>query len=355
MTAVILDAHPKINIDNSDNAALTQGLVEMLVVEDASGLYRCEAVFGNLGEVNGGIAYPLLDRQVLDFGKSLKVKFGANDVVFDGRIMGLEASFPLAPALPTLTVLAEDRFQDLRMTRRTRTFSDITDRDVIEQIAGDHSLQTNLRISSQSHIVLAQVNQSDLAFLREIGRAIDAEVWVEGNTLFAQSRRERNGSRIVSLRYEATLHEFTVTADLAQQRTSVTVSGWDTSAKSSIKHEATGQILQNELNGDESGVSILEAKIGARKEALAHTVPLSSQEAQSEAEAYLKMNARRFLVATGSTDGDARLHVGTVIDVSNVGSLFNGKYTLTEVRHTFDGSGLRTEFTAERPGLGPAR
>jgi uncharacterized protein len=41
------------------------------------------------------------------------------------------------------------------------------------------------------------------------------------------------------------------------------------------------------------------------------------------------------------------------VDVKNVGPLFGGKYYLSEVRHLFDGArGIRTFFTAERPGLG---
>ena len=36
----------------------------------------------------------------------------------------------------------------------------------------------------------------------------------------------------------------------------------------------------------------------------------------------------------------------------DIGIVDHGKYYLAEVRHVFDGKGLRTEFTAERAGLG---
>ncbi len=63
----------------------------------------------------------------------------ADQPIFSGRITGIEARFPEGGA-PSLTVLAEDRFQDLRMTRRTRTFTDVSDADVATQIAGDYGL-----------------------------------------------------------------------------------------------------------------------------------------------------------------------------------------------------------------------
>jgi hypothetical protein len=41
--------------------------------------------------------------------------------------------------------------------------------------------------------------------------------------------------------------------------------------------------------------------------------------------------------------------------LAGLGPLFNGRYYLSEVRHTFDfARGIRTAFTAERPGLGHA-
>ena len=153
--------------------------------------------------------------------------------------------------------------------------------------------------------------------------------------------------------YKNELHEFSVLSDLATQRTSVTVSGWDVSAKDAISHEATDSVLGNELNsGDTSGASILKA-LAERKESLAHTVPLSSDEAQSHAESVFKMMARRFVTGRGVAEADSRLRVGNSVDLQGLGPLFSGKYYLSEVRLCFDGArGIRTEFTAERPGLG---
>jgi len=66
------------------------------------------------------------------------------------------------------------------MTRRTRSFADASDADVMRTVAQDHSLTPDIDVSGPTHKVLTQVNQSDLAFLRERARAVDAEVWVEG-------------------------------------------------------------------------------------------------------------------------------------------------------------------------------
>lgn len=341
---------PIINIDGQDDSSLGAGLVSMMIVENTNGLYRSEVLFDNWGEVNGSRSFLYFDRQKLDFGKSFKIKFDT-DIFFDGRIMAVEAKFGPART-PEINVLAEDRFQDLRMTRRTRTFADVSDSDVMNQIASDHGLTPNVNVNGPTYKVLAQINQSDLAFLRERARAIDAELWVDGSTLNARAHADR-GNGALEMIYGGKLHEFSVIADLAGQRTSVSVNGWDVSSKSALQHESDDSIISGELNGDSSGPSILQSALGARKESLVHTVPLTSQEAQSTADAYFKMSARRFVVGCGTAETDVDLRVGGNVKLKGLGPMFSGKYYVTEVRHMFDRRrGRRTEFKAERPGIG---
>ena len=345
-------ATPDIFVGGERQAELGAGLLDLLIVEQTTGLYRCEARFGNWGKGDAeGFLY--FDRRTLDFGQSFQIK-RRDDVLFDGRIMGLEADFVEAGP-PHIAVLAEDRFQDLRMTRRTRTFADVSDADVMNQIAGDHGLSPSVGVSGPRYKVLAQVNQSDLAFLRERARAIDAELWMAGSTLNVQAHSRRGGSPL-RLEHGKELRSFTVLADLAHQRTSVAVNGWDVGSKQALRYEATDNAISSELNGDESGVQILQAKLGARKEALAHTVPLNSQEAQAEAEAFFRLSARRFVTGRGVAETTAGLRAGSYVELQKLGPLFSGRYYVTESRHLFDRrTGLRTEFKAERPGIGRAQ
>jgi phage protein D len=345
-------SRPTFQVGGKDESDLASALLRLNVCENTAGLYHCEAVFGNWGPKDNSTGFLYFDRDKLEFGKSFKVALGS-DVLFEGRVMALEASFPEGRP-PEITVLAEDRFQDLRMTRRTRTFSDVSDSDVISQIANEHGLSPSLNLSGPSYKVLAQVNQSDLAFVRERARSLNAELWMEGNSLNADTRGGRGGTPM-EMSHGKELREFTVVADLAGQRSSIVVNGWDVAGKSAIQHEASESVIQNELDGDTSGASLLSSALAERKESVAHTVPLTSQEAQAVAEGYYCLIARRFLMGRGIAETSASFRVGAFIKIKNIGPLFSGKYYVSEVRHRFDGAkGLRTEFTAERPGLGQA-
>ncbi|HYN84562.1 MAG TPA: hypothetical protein VER32_04870 [Pyrinomonadaceae bacterium] len=350
-TAPISVARPTILVGGTEDLSLREGLLGLVVAEDTQGLYRCEATFGNWGAQGSGVNYLYFDRRTLDFGKTLQIKLGT-ETVFDGRITAIEGQFPDHEG-PRVVVLAEDRFQDLRMTRRTRAFEDTTDADVFSRIANDHGLTPAVDVNGPRHRVLAQVNQSDLAFMRDRARAVDAEVWMSGSTLNVKSRTGRDAGTH-ALTYGGNLREFAVIADLAHQRSSVAVSGWDVAGKSAVKFEADDSTVRGELGNDESGASILQSALGgARKEQVAHAVPFTSEEAQGRAEAYYRALARRFVVGRGTAVADAKIRVGGHVEVENVGPLFGGKYYLCEVRHLFDGArGIRTFFTAERPGLG---
>jgi phage protein D len=350
----VYGARPNINIGGQTQTQLSDRLLDLLVEETAAGLYRAEATFANFDQVGDSFGFLYFDRKLLDFGKTLKIQMGAGQAaapVFEGRIMGIEGRYPhLRP--PEILVLAEDRLQDLRMTRRTRNFEDVSDAGIFQQIASRHGLQPVIDANGPRYKVLAQVNQSDLAFMRERARAVDAELWVDGKELHVQSRAKRKAND-VTLTYGQGLFEFSSLADLATQTTGFSVTGWDAAAKRAIAFKATSSALGAELNGDLGGSALLQQAIGKRDQQIVHALPFTSEEAQALAEAHYRTTARRFVTGTGVADGDGRVQVGTRLQLKGLGSMFDGKYFVTGVRHLFDAkNGYRTWFAVERPGIG---
>ncbi|MET0398120.1 MAG: contractile injection system protein, VgrG/Pvc8 family [Longimicrobiaceae bacterium] len=345
---------PRLTLDGREEAALAEQLLGLFVEETVEGLYRAELTFLNWGQKNGSVTFLYFGRDLLEFGRTLKVEMGAGDAegtIFDGRITALEGRFTGARP-PELLVLAEDRLQDLRMTRRTRTFEDASDADVVRRVAADHGLRAEVDFSGPTHRVVAQVNQSDLALARERARAAGAELWMDGDTLKARARTDR-GDGSARLTFGAGLIEFAVTADLAHQASGFTVAGWDVAGKRAVSHRATASVVQAELNGGDAGGSVLESALAARDQQVVHDLPVNADEARALAEAHYARTARRFVTGSGVAEGDARLRVGAKVELKEVGPLFEGKYFLTRVRHTFDlANGYRTAFGVERPALG---
>ena len=347
-------SEPTFKVDGTAKAALTVQLNSVFIEETTLGLFRCEATFTNWGTKDDHADFLFFDGQTVDFGKEFSVEFGppsSQTPLFKGRVTGLEAHYPKSSE-PLLTVLAEDRFQDLRMERRTRSFNDMSDSDVFSQIASQHGLTPQVDVDGPTYRVLTQVNQSDLAFLRERAAAVDAEVWVDDRTLHAQARTRRNAGT-VALKYGQKLLDFSTLADLSHQRTSVRVSGWDVAGKSALDEEAGESVVSAELDGKRSGASVLSEALAERNERVTSSVPLSQPEARAMAEARYRARARRFVTARGAADGTPSLRVGSTLDLTGLGDLFDGKYYVRLARHTFDkADGYRTSFEVERPGIG---
>ena len=350
----VYGGRPVFTVAGQTQTLLSDRLLGLLVEETVEGLYRAEGTFANFDQVGNGFDFVYFDRKLLDFGKQVAIQMGggqAAGTVFSGRIMALEGRFPhLRP--PEILFMAEDRLQDLRMTRRTRTFENVSDADLFRQVASQQGLQANVDVSGPTYKVLAQVNQSDLAFLRERARAVDAELWVDDQQLNVTSRSKRKTNE-VTLTYKEGLFEFSAMGDLADQSSGFSVTGWDVSSKQAISFRATSSALGGELNGDLGGSAILQQAIGQRDQQVVHTLPFTSQEAQALAEAHYRRWARRFVTGTGMADGDGRIQVGTSLTLNGLGKLFEGHYYVTAVRHLFDpANGYRTWFAVERPGIG---
>lgn len=353
-TLPLYSSRPRIRVDGEQDARVDAGLLNLSVEEDESGLYRCELNFGNWGSNSNSLDYLYFDRRVFDFGKQLNIEIGdgaAAAPLFSGRITAIEGRF-IESRPPEILVLAEDRLQDLRMVRRSRTFEDVSLEDVLDIIASDHGLQLQIDIDSPTYRTLAQLNQSDLGFIRDRARLIDAEVWIEGEDLYVQARSRRKVASL-ELTYKQRLHEFSAIADVAHQRTGLSVSGWDIASKTGLLHTADAGCLQSEIGSGLGGSRVLSDAFGERRDNVAHLTPMSDDETRSLAESYYRTMARQFVTGRGLAEGDARLKAGAHVTIGGVGGMFDGLYFVNSVHHMFcQEDGFKTRFGVERPFIG---
>lgn len=340
-------------------AGLTRDVTLVRIEEDIDGLRRLLANFVALGPGEGRRDEQInwLDGQVLDFGKELRVGMGPSHArvdLFAGKVSALELSMDQGRA-PEVTCLAEDRLMDLRMTRRFKTYEQVTDDDLVQQIASQHGLRAQADVQGPTHAMVQQWNQSDLAFLRERARRLGAEVWVEDETLHLAARSERQGPRLTLIQGNS-LVQVRLSADLAHQRSEVVVGGYDDDQAEAIDETAGAGDVAAEAQGQTHGPAVLERAFGERVSHRVREVPLQGGQARAWAKAALLARARRFVRAVGVAQGHPDLRVGTLLRLERVTPLFEGDgYRVTRVRHQFDlDSGFRTHFEAERPWIGQA-
>lgn len=347
---------PVFTVDGTVRGELARDLVRLEVEESTDGLKTFRARLGAFNPESPAQQETLLylDGAIVDFGNRLKLAIGSESnarTVFEGRISAIEASFEETRE-PEVILFAEDRLMDLRMTRRMKTWKEMSDANIAKAIAGEHGLAPAVMATGPTYDVVQQWNMSDLAFLRERARLVQAEVWCDGDTLGFQTRSNRTGTALTLVRGNQLILA-QIRADLAHQRTSIHVSGYDAQAREVIDETADNSAIQSEVPAGRTGPEILKSAFGERVSHRVREAPLSTREATDWATAEMRRRARGFVQVTGMTDGTSDMIVGSIITLERVGRPFDGGgYYVTRVRHTFDrNSGFRTHFEAERPAV----
>lgn len=346
---------PTLLVGGQELRAATRDLLYLSIDEDILGMSSLEARFVNVPVDPASRQYPYLDRVSFDFGTEITVGMGPapdDTELFRGRISALGAGFTEAEAA-TFSLCAEDRLQDFRLTRRTRTFGDVTTSDVARVLASDHGLTPSIDLDGPTRRVVNQLNLSDLAFLRELARADGGEVWLGADDLHVQRRTDRDVGN-VTLSFGGNLTAFHVRADLAHQVTDLAVTGWSVADKDVIEETGDSGHLGSELgSGDSSGSDVLADALVERHERLVVAEALTTDDAKARARAEYLDRARRFVTGTGTTFGTPGIRVGARVTIDRIGDLFSGEYRVVRTSHRFDlVRGYRTEFDVERVGIG---
>jgi len=355
--ALLSHPAPRISIEGEELAQLTRDLAYLRIEECNEGLKHVEARFIAFGPRQGSPRDELLylDGCQFDFGHAIEVGIDEASVgqpVFKGTISAIRAAFEEGHE-PEVTICAEDDAMKLRLTRRCHTYKDKTDAEIAEELAGFHGLTPCTDTEGPTHDVVQQWNMSDLAFLRERARRIQAEIWVEDGQLNFKARNNRDGAEITLVQgnHLISLH---AAADLAHQRAGVHVSGYNADRREVIDAGAQSSVIRDEQPRGRSGADIFRQVFpGDLAASRVRDMPLTDTEAEWWSRYEMLRRARGFVTVHGVTRGNPEMRVGSRLNLDRVGSPFNGPgYYVVEVSHSYDlARGYRTTFSAERGAI----
>ena len=351
----VYSSRPTLRIDGQEFERTSSLLIGMNMQEQESGLSSLQLRFSNVAsDSEGSAGFAFEDESEFRLGSTIAVYAGDRDApqeIFRGIITGLEAEFPERNP-PELLVLAEDKLQAARMTRRTQTYESMSVADIASEIAQRLNLSPMISGLTDTTSTWVQFNESDLAFLRRLLHRYDADLQVVTDELHVSPRNEvRRGE--LELELHSQLQTVKFIADLSDQVTEVTVSGWDSLAGESIQSTSTGA---NHGPGEgRSGAEILRDSLGVRSEHIGHVLVANDEEARQLADTVYDQIARRFVCAHGRTEGNPALRVGSHLRLSGVSRRFENSYYVVASRHQYDTSnGYQTYFKAECYSLGVA-
>jgi phage protein D len=295
----------------------------------------------------------LIQGDTFDIGKAVEIKLTPGDSslerVLAGEITGLEPDYAPDMAV-TLVVRGFDRGHRLTREKKSKTFVQMSDSDIVSQVASGAGLQAQVDSTPGSHEHVFQHNQTDWEFLLERAARLGYQMFVDDRTLHFSKPPT---SEELTLEWGQTLPSFKPRLVSTGQVNEVTVRGWDPATKKEIIGKATSSSLPPRIGLGKHGADLAKQKFSSAKHVVVDQ-PIDSQaEADRMAQAILDEINAGSIVAEGIADGNAKLIAGKMVKIEGVGSRFNGKYLVASAVHYYTADGYQVHFRVEgvRPKL----
>ena len=263
-------------------------------------------------------------------GAEVEIKAGYHsdeETIFKGII--IKHSIKIRESASVLVIECRDEAVKATLGRKSKYYYESTDSDIIEEILGAYSLETDVTATSHAHAELVQYDSSDWDFALLRGQANGLLCSVDdGKVSFFEPDLSQDEVETVS--FGATLLSFDGEIDARNQYDNITAYSWNPADQEIIEVEAADPGLS--LNGNLSA-SDLAGVIGLETLELRHGGNVSDTELQAWGDS--KALHQQLAKSRGRLQftGIPAVKPGSLLKVEGIGDRFNGKVFLSAVRH----------------------
>ena len=284
-------------------------------------------------------------------GDPIEINVGdaAGENIYKGEVVGLEPVYKGGEKARML-IRGMNRFHRLLRYRKSVTFTDKTDQQILSQVVGDAGLSLEWKHDkSITYKHVYQHNQTDMEFLRTRAARMGCHVWCYDKTIFV---KEPNLQQTPTLKLSvveprggssgAMIKTFTPRLSSACILKKVTVRGWNPETK---------ELIVGDHSAQDSRLGSQNAVAGSgdlgKEETFTVDHPIwSKEEAVALAKARLVDLSLGYITGecevTGQATGQGDLDLGMVVEIeanaeadTKADDPFNGKYYIMGITHRF--------------------
>lgn len=265
--------------------------------------------------------------------------------IYKGEVIGLEPVFK-GGEKSRLLIRAMNMFHRLLRHRKSVTFTDKTDQQILSQVVGDAGLSLEWKHEkSITYKHVYQHNQTDMEFLRTRAARMGCHVWCVDKTVYVKEPDLQQGPAVtLSISStggdaaQATIKSFTPRLSSANILKKVTVKGWNPETKELIVGD---QQAQSSRLGSTNAVSA-SGDLG-KEETFTVDHPIwSKEEAVALAKARLVDLSLTYITGECEVTGATNFELGTVVAIeantepdTKDDDPFNGNYYVMGLTHRF--------------------
>jgi phage protein D len=279
-------------------------------------------------------------------GASIEIKVGGGSKpkisIYKGEIVGLEPTYKGGDKSRIL-IRGMNKFHRLIRTRKSVTFQDKTDEQILQQVVGDAGLSLEWKHeASIKYKHVYQHNQTDMEFLRTRAARMGCHVWCVDSTVYVKQPDLQSGP-IAELNVDETsdtgaLRSFSPRLNSSRVLNKVTVKGWCAETKELITGDAS---VQNSKLGSQTSVAG-SGPLG-NHESFMCDIPLAdAAEAKALAKARLQEASLSYITGEAECQGSGVFELGKIVKITanarEKDDKFNGNYYVMGVTHRFNAS-----------------
>ena len=268
----------------------------------------------------------------------------ASTVLIDAEVTSVEAS--VGPGGAFLTVTGYDQSHRLHRGKKSVTFNDVTDSDLVRKLAQAAGVELGEVVATDvTHPQISQWLESDWDFLRRRANEIGRALYVKGGKLHFIKVEDVDAATSVDASYGVNLLEFSARLSAQAYCDKYQVVGWDVDKAEPIVLDGTTRPYAAVLENSPFSPDSVAQPFGSS------TFVSASRALGTEAEARQALAgvgghvASTPLIGDGVLVGNPKVTATDAVAVKGTGRAFDGLWLVTHSRHVFDRDGYLTYFT----------
>jgi len=281
--------------------------------------------------------------------------------VFKGEVVGFDSHYKQGGE-SKLTVRGFNKMHRMLRGKKSKTWQDKSDQDIVSEIVGKHGLSAKTGSTPKvTHKHVYQHNQTDLEFIRTRAARLGFDVWCEGTDLYFDAPKLDKDSGLefkLDKDPDKKLRAFNIRVSNAQCVKKVTVRAWDPEKKEQIVGEASA--ASSPLCSKNAASTL--STFGEVATFTVDTPCFSKQEADAIAKAKLGELSMSYITGDAEITGHSGIKPGIVIkltvNLKTASDRFNGKYLVRGCTHHYshqkgEDGGYKTIVRVGRDGDTP--
>ena len=240
---------------------------------------------------------------------------------------------------PLLILDCRDKAVKMTVARKNKYYYDTKDSDVVEEIATDYQIDTDIEDTNVQHEAIVQYDCTDWDFIMSRMEANGKLCFTDDGKLTAK-KPDFSKDTVLDAVFGATMIEFDADLDPRNQYQSLKAKTWDYSNQQITLLDAEEPGFEENGNISSSNISSV---LGITEYDLYSGEDVTENELQNLADARLQKARMSRCSGRVRFRGYGQLNPGDLINIGGVGERFNGKVFVSGVRHEITNGNWNTD------------